>query len=44
MLAFLLLLERKYGGVRAYLKDYLGFLEEDIDRIRENLLEDATEA
>jgi len=38
MVAFLDLLQEKYGGAEGYLKNYLGFSEEDITTIRKNLL------
>ncbi|KIJ57092.1 hypothetical protein M422DRAFT_198473 [Sphaerobolus stellatus SS14] len=41
MTAFLDFLEEKYGGAESYLKTYLGFSEEDISKIRKNLLSDA---
>jgi len=31
--------EGEMGGVRQYLKDYCKFTDEDIDKIRENLME-----
>lgn len=42
MIAFLRLLEEKYGGVDGYLKKYVGFGDEDITTIRRNILVDAT--
>ncbi|KII95039.1 hypothetical protein PLICRDRAFT_48010 [Plicaturopsis crispa FD-325 SS-3] len=42
MIAFLRLLEEKYGGVDGYLKKYVGFGDEDIAIIRRNILVDAT--
>jgi len=38
MLAFLLMLQEKYGGVENYLKEYSGLSDEDIEEIRTNLL------
>ncbi|KAI6127421.1 protein-tyrosine phosphatase-like protein [Pisolithus croceorrhizus] len=38
MAAFLELLERVYGGVEGYIKKYCGLTEEDISRIRTNLV------
>lgn len=38
MLAFLRLLEKKYGGVEGYLKTYVELSDDDIARIRRNLL------
>ncbi|KAI6135182.1 protein-tyrosine phosphatase-like protein, partial [Pisolithus croceorrhizus] len=38
MAAFLELLERVYGGVEGYVKKYCGLTEEDISRIRTNLV------
>ncbi|KAI6034580.1 protein-tyrosine phosphatase-like protein [Pisolithus microcarpus] len=38
MTAFLELLERVYGGVEEYVKKYCGLTEEDISRIRTNLV------
>ena len=38
MLAFLNLLQEKYGGVRQYLKHHLGLTDEDIATIRSNIL------
>jgi len=38
MHAFLKLLEEKYGGPREYLKKYLHFTEDDVERIRLNIL------
>ena len=31
-------LDEEFGGVRKYLKDYCGFTDEDVDRIRSNLV------
>ncbi|KAI0776215.1 protein-tyrosine phosphatase-like protein [Trametes elegans] len=38
MLAFLHLLEDRYGGVEAYLKNYVGLTDNDIAAIRKNFL------
>jgi len=38
MLAFLDLLEEKYGGAEGYLENYLGFSDEDVTTIRKALL------
>jgi DNA-binding transcriptional ArsR family regulator len=38
MLAFLSLLEQQYGGVEVYIKKYLDLTDEDISKIRSNLL------
>lgn len=38
MLAFLLLLEEKYGGVERYLKDVVRLTDEDILIVRSNIL------
>lgn len=38
MLAFLRLLENKYGGVEQYLRTYVQLTNDDITTIRSNLL------
>lgn len=38
MLAFLALIDDKYGGVEAYLREYVGLGEEDLETIRRNIL------
>ena len=38
MHAFLQLLEEKYGGVEEYLRRYVHLTDEDIEKIRKNLL------
>jgi len=38
MLAFLDLLNEKYGGIEGYLNTFLGFSEEDITKMRKNIL------
>jgi hypothetical protein len=38
MMAFLPLMQEKYGGVEAYCKQYLGLSDEDIHRIQTNIL------
>ena len=38
MMAFLNHFEEKYGGAVEYLKHYVGFSEEEISRIKNNLL------
>lgn len=38
MLAFLSLLEEKYGGVEGYLKGVVQLTDEDISAIRSNIL------
>lgn len=38
MMAFLPSMQEKYGGVEAYCKQHLGLSDEDIDRIRSNIL------
>ncbi|KAI0638416.1 protein-tyrosine phosphatase-like protein [Trametes polyzona] len=42
MLAFLQLLQERYGGVEAYVKNVVGLTEEDIATIRKNFLVPAT--
>lgn len=37
-------LDKEFGGVRQYLKDYCGFTDEDLDRIRGNLVVEGVEA
>jgi protein tyrosine/serine phosphatase len=37
-------LDEEFGGVRQYLKDYCGFTDEDLDRIRGNLVVEGIEA
>ena len=36
-------LDGEFGGVRKYLKDYCGFSDEDVDRIRKNLVAEGGE-
>ncbi|KAL0950285.1 hypothetical protein HGRIS_010264 [Hohenbuehelia grisea] len=43
MTAFLSLLEERYGGVETYLKRVIGFSEEDVLRIRQNILVTASD-
>ncbi|KAK2466023.1 hypothetical protein APHAL10511_001665 [Amanita phalloides] len=38
MSAFLELLDSKYGGVEQYLRQYVGFSDEDIAKVRDNIL------
>jgi len=38
MLAFLLLLEEKYGGVEEYLRSVVRLTDEDISIVRSNIL------
>ncbi|KAF8524586.1 protein-tyrosine phosphatase-like protein [Hysterangium stoloniferum] len=38
MIAFLDMLEEKYGGIEKYLSEYLGFSRDDITTIRHNIL------
>lgn len=38
MIAFLELLESKYGGAEGYIKHYVGLSEHDINIIRNNIL------
>jgi len=38
ILAFLELLQSKYGGVEQYLKQHAGFTDGDIAKFRENIL------
>jgi CRISPR/Cas system type I-B associated protein Csh2 (Cas7 group RAMP superfamily) len=38
MIAFLSMLQEKYGGVENYLKQYTELSEEDLEKIRTNLL------
>ncbi|KAF8622112.1 hypothetical protein AX15_007247 [Amanita polypyramis BW_CC] len=38
MMAFLDLLDNKYGGVEKYVKQFIGFSDADIARVRENIL------
>jgi hypothetical protein len=38
MMAFLSLLQEKYGGVEAYCKNYLGLSDDDILKIQDNIL------
>jgi len=42
MTAFLSLLQEKYGGVKEYVKHYLGLSEDDIDIIQKNLVSPST--
>ena len=37
-------LDKEFGGVRQYLKDYCSFTDEDLDRIRGNLVVEGVEA
>ena len=41
MLATLEMVRRRYGGVEGYVRDVLGFGDEDVETIRKNLVEDA---
>lgn len=38
MLAFLNILRQSYGGAEGYLRDRAGFSDEDIEKIKGNLL------
>jgi len=38
MIAFLDLLDTKYGGIEQYLKGFVGFSDVDIAKVRENIL------
>lgn len=38
MIAFLKLVEEKYNGIEEYVKKYVGLTDEDISRIRDNIL------
>lgn len=38
MTSFLELLDKNYGGVEEYLKKYINLSDEEINRIRENIL------
>lgn len=38
MIAFLQLIEERYGGVEEYLAKFVGLTRDDIDTIRRNLL------
>jgi hypothetical protein len=38
MIAFLSLLEKKFGGVEAYLKDYPHLTDDEIQRLKQSML------
>ena len=38
MIAFLHLLDSNYGGIEQYVKNYVGFSDEDVAKVRENML------
>lgn len=40
IVAFLAHLEESYGGAEGYLRDGLGFSDDDVERIRRNLREE----
>ena len=43
MKEFLEMLGSKYGGAEGYVRDYLGFSEEEVRKIKENLVEEVKE-